>query len=101
MENAQHMSEVKRESGLTLSEISVVFLSAVLPILAIWGAVNAALPTGHFLLLLLMVLIGVLVLAACLSERLVPSKLYPILIVSISISLLYHALMISPNLPWL
>jgi uncharacterized membrane protein len=76
----------------------VALLLAALPILAIWGAVTAASATGHFLLLLLMFLIAVQVLAACLSERLVPSKLYPLLIVSVSISLLYHFLLISPNL---
>ena len=79
-------------------ETTVALLLAALPILAIWGAVNAADPTGNFLLLLLMFLITFLLLAACLSERLVPSKLYPLLIVSVSVSLLYHVLLISPNI---
>jgi uncharacterized membrane protein len=79
-----------RINGLkSLLQRSSIFV--LLPVLGAIGALYVNIP----ILLVLMILISVLYALSLFSKRLVPSKLYPLMIFSISIALLFHVLLTS------
>jgi len=75
-----------------------VLLVVVLPILSILGAVYANAFGSNLILLIMVAAIPLLLTAAVLTSKSLPSRFYPVALLMISISLLFHSSLISKYL---
>ena len=66
-----------------------------LPLLSVVGAISVNTLGNNFILLLMIMMISGLVILIILSEKLFPSKYYPLAVFMIAIALLFHASLIS------
>jgi uncharacterized membrane protein len=77
--------------NVTRGLVSRSVILVLLPVLGVVGALFLNIP----ILLLLIIVIAVLYASSVLSTRLVPSKLYPLMIFTISLALLFHVVFTS------
>ncbi|MFC1872237.1 DUF2206 domain-containing protein [Chloroflexota bacterium] len=75
-----------------------VLVLLLLPILSALGANLVYLHQGNTVLLILLSLIALIVIIVAFS-KFIPSKLYPLAIITISIAVLWHWALISPDIP--
>jgi uncharacterized membrane protein len=88
--------EVRNSEPIEKSPFVLLFLC--LPILSIIGTTWVKTYENNLILLFTIITIALLFVVGILSKRFLPPKFYPIAIVMIAISLLYHSSLISNNL---
>jgi len=90
-----------------LQNTPFILLFIILPILSIIGVYYVNVYENNLILLFTIAMIAALVVGALISKRFLPSRLYPIAIVTIGLALLFHTALISnyiisygSDVPW-
>ncbi len=91
-------SEVKIRNISPIGKLSLILLFLCLPVLSIIGAIWVKTYEINLILLFMITLIAFLFALRVILRKNLPSKLYPLAIFMIAISLLYHSSLISDNL---
>ncbi|MFX0145942.1 MAG: DUF2206 domain-containing protein, partial [Candidatus Hodarchaeota archaeon] len=79
----------------TLGSSFIVLLLTVLPILSVIGAIWVNAFGNNLILLLMIIAIALLFVVGVISKKALPPKLYPLAVLMIAISLLFHSSLIS------
>ena len=87
--------DVKIRKSEPIEKSPFVLLFLCLPILSIVGAMYVNAYGNNLLLLFMMIAISLLFVMGIISKKFLPSKLYPLAVVMIAISLIYHSSLIS------
>ena len=91
-------SETVKPIGEPLGAPPLALLLVCLPILSILGATWAKAYENNLILLFMIIAIALLFAVGVISKKFLPPKLYPLAILMIAISLLYHSSLISDNM---
>ena len=81
---------------LSVSPLALLFLS--LPVLSVVGAIWVNAFNNNVILLFMMIAIALLVVVGVILKKLLPPRLYPLAVLMIAISLLFHSSLISKYL---
>jgi len=82
--------------NLTISPLALLLI--VLPILSVVGAIYVDIYQSNLILLIVIMAIALLFAVGIMSKKLLPPKLYPLVLFLIAISLLFHSVLISKYL---
>lgn len=77
------------------SRLSRIVLFVFLPLLGIAGTLLVNVSQNNVLLLFMIIIISIVVVSSAFSNRLVPSRFYPLVLLMIAMALLFHASLIS------
>ena len=89
-------NEDSRPLSLNLEKPAVVFFLLGIPILSIIGAITSCI--SNILLFFVIIAIAMLFIAATISKKVIPVRLYPLMVFIIAISLIYHSALVSDKL---